>query len=141
MRKILSLLVLGGCALTNVSCSTTESRASKSAEFSSWPVPVQQMVLAGRIDIGFTAEQVQVALGDPDYRSMRTTADGTTEVWGYRDRKPRFSFGVGIGGSRGSTGLGTGIMVGPGVRPDDEKVRVIFDRAGRVSSVEEAQRR
>lgn len=128
-------------AFSAAGCSTTETRANKSAEFATWPIAVQQTVLAGRIDIGFTAEQVRVALGEPDYRSLRTTADGTTEVWGYRDRKPRFGFGLGVGGYRGSTGIGTGVMVGPGTRPDDEKVRVIFDRAGRVAAVEEAQRR
>ena len=122
-------------------CSTTETRARKSAEFATWPEAVQDTVLAGRIDIGFTAEQVRVALGDPDYRFTRTTSDGSTEVWGYRDKKPRLGFGIGFGGYSGSTGVGTGVMVGSDTRPDDEKVRVIFDRAGRVSAVEEARPR
>lgn len=141
MKNKLLLLALVGLTWGATGCSTTTTRANRSPEFATWPAAVQDMVLAGRIDLGFTAEQVRVALGDPDYTSLRTTADGTTEIWAYRDRKPRFGFGIGVGGYRGSTGLGTGVMVGPGARPDDERVRVIFDRMGRVSAVEEARQR
>lgn len=132
----MGLLLLGLTA-----CSTTSSRARKNAEFASWPAAVQETVLAGRIDIGFTGEQVRVALGDPDYRYTRTTSDGSTEVWGYRDQKPRIGFGVGFGTGGFGSGVSTGVSVGTGGRYDDEKVRVIFDRNGRVSAVEEAQPR
>lgn len=138
------LLALIG-ALLVAGCSTTQSRANRNREFSTWPAAVQTTVLAGHIDMGFTREQVQVALGDPDYRYQRTSADGTTEVWSYRDHGPRFSFGVGLGmGSwHGNTATSTGIGIGTttGGRYEDEKVRVLFDRTGRVERVEEVMRR
>ncbi|MDO8541250.1 MAG: hypothetical protein Q7S40_12500 [Opitutaceae bacterium] len=122
-------------------CSTVDSRIAKNREvFSSWPVAVQERVAAGQIDLGFTPDQVRVALGEPDRVFTRTTADGTSEVWSYRDRKPRLSFGVGVGmgGFSGSRHVGGGIGIGTGVRgyEDDEKLGVVFDRNGRVSAIE-----
>jgi hypothetical protein len=140
----LILALLAGAALMAAGCATTQSRADRSPEFATWPPAVQRTVLAGHIDIGFTREQVQVALGRPDYSYQRTTADGTTEVWSYRDRGPRFSFGVGMGvGSwhgHTATSTGIGLSTGTANRYPDEKVRVLFDRAGRVERVEEAMR-
>jgi hypothetical protein len=130
---------LGSLALLAAGCSTTQSRATRSPEFSSWPPAVQTTVLAGHIDIGFTRDQVRVALGDPDYSYTRTSADGVTEVWGYRDHGPRFGFGVGVGSFHGGSAMSTGIGVSTGGRVD-EKVRVVFDHAGRVGTVEEAMR-
>jgi hypothetical protein len=138
-NRLLSFLLVS-IALVAAGCATTQSRANRSPEFSSWPPTIQTTVLAGHIDMGFTREQVHVALGDPDYSYTRTTTDGTSEVWGYRDHGPRFGFGVGVGTFHGNTAMGTGIGIGTGGRPD-EKVRVVFDRAGRVERVEEATRR
>jgi hypothetical protein len=132
-------LVLGA-ALVAAGCASTQSRATRSPEFNSWPPAVQQTVLAGKIDIGFTREQVHVALGAPDYSYTRTSADGVTEVWGYRDRGPRFGFGIGVGSFHGRTATSTGIGISTGDRVD-EKARVVFDRQGRVASVEESMRR
>lgn len=121
-------------------CSTVDSRIAKNREaFNTWPPAVQDRVVQGQIDIGFTPEQVRVALGEPDRVFTRTTADGTSQVWSYRERGPRFGFGVGVGmgswsgrhGSFGSIGVGTGT----GYR-DDEKMGVVFDPSGRVSSIE-----
>lgn len=142
MKDKRSFWAIGLLALALSACSTTpDARARKSAEFASWPPEVQETVLAGRIDIGFTGEQVRVALGEPDYRYSRTTSDGTTEVWGYRDPKPRIGFGVGFGTGGFGSGVSTGVAVGTGGERADEKVRVIFDRVGRVSAVEETQPR
>lgn len=118
------------------SCSTVDSRIAKRAEaFAEWPPAIQEKVRAGQIDLGFTPEQVRVALGDPARTSTRTNSDGTTEIWSYRSGKPRVSFGVGLGTSRGSTGYGGGVNVGTGDHREDEAMRVIFS-AGRVSAIE-----
>ena len=128
------------CALMLAGCSTVSSRIAKNREaFNTWPTAVQDRVVVGQIDIGFTAEQVRVALGEPDRIFTRTTADGTSQVWSYRDRGPRFGFGVGVGmgsfggrhGTFGGIGLGTG-----GGYHEDEKMGVVFDPAGRVSTIE-----
>lgn len=130
----LALVVAAGC-------STTSSRIAKNpAAFAEWPVAVQDKVRAGQVDLGFTQEQVRVALGEPDRIFSRTTNDGTTDVWVYRQEKSRFSFGFGLGSVRGSTGVGAGVMVGDRDWRDGESTRVVFDRAGRVSTIETAQR-
>jgi hypothetical protein len=125
-------------------CSTVSSRIAKNrALFDSWPPAVQEKVAAGQVDVGFTTEQVRIALGEPDRVWTRTTMDGTSEVWSYRDRGPRVGFGVGVGmgswgGRHGSFG-GVSLGTGTGYR-DDEKLGVVFDRAGHVSTLETRSR-
>lgn len=139
IRHILLASVAG--VLTLAGCSSVDSRIAKNREaFASWPAEVQSKVVQGQIDLGFTTDQVRVALGEPDRVFTRTTADGTSEVWSYRDRGPKFGFGVGVGmgsiGSRGGTFGGVGIHTGPGGYLDDEKLGVVFDRNGRVTAIE-----
>lgn len=132
-------------ALLLAGCSSVDSRIGKNrAAFEAYPAPVQDKIVKGQVDIGFTPDQVKMALGEPDRVFTRTTADGTTEVWGYREQKPRVSFGVGLGfgsfgGSRSTFG-GVGINTGTGYR-DDEQLGVVFDRNGRVEKIEERTRR
>jgi hypothetical protein len=100
-------------------------------------------IVRGEIDIGFNTDQVRVALGEPDRMFTRTTADGSSQVWSYRDRGPRFGFGVGVGmgswGSRGGTYGGVGLGTGGGYH-DDEKLGVVFDPSGRVAAIETRNR-
>ena len=96
---------------------------------------MQAKIRAGRIDVGFTPEMVQVALGDPDRKSTRTTAAGTSEVWAYFDHGPKFSFGVGLGAVNGASAYGGGVAVGNRDLLDDEILRVIFD-GDRVTAIE-----
>lgn len=144
MKTKLLGLALSATVLLVAGCSTVDSRIEKNrAAFNSWPAPVQAQVVKGEIGVGFTPEQVRVALGEPDRVWSRTSPDGTTEVWSYRDRKPHFSFGVGVGGgsfngSRGTFG-GVGIQTGTGYN-DDEKMGVVFDRTGKVTRIETTER-
>ena len=144
MKTKLSFTAVVGFALLAAGCSTVDSRIAKNrAAFNTWPPAVQDKVVVGQIGVGFTSDQVRVALGEPDRVWTRTTADGTSQVWSYRERGPRFSFGVGVGmgsfgrhgGSFGSIGVGThtGYL-------DDEKMGVVFDPSGRVSAIETRQR-
>lgn len=129
-----------GIALVLAGCSSVDSRVNGNPDFANWPPAVQQKVRAGEIDVGFTQQQVEVALGKPDYTSTRTTSDGTTAVWGYRERGPRFSFGVGLGSIGRSSSVGVGVGTSTGGWRDDEKTRVLFDRNGNVAAIEHAQR-
>lgn len=134
MKTKLLLLVLAAFAVAG--CSTVDSRISgNQAAFSSWPPAVQQKVRAGQVDIGFTSAQVQVALGDPDRKYTRTDAHGTVEVWAYRDDKPVFSFGLGLGSSNGSSAYGAGVGVTTGGDRYDDKLRVIY-ADGKVTALE-----
>lgn len=141
MKTKLSFLLSGLALALAAGCSTVDSRIDKNrAAFNSWPPAVQDKVVAGKIDIGFTPDQVAVALGQPDRVFTRTSADGTSQIWSYRDRGPKFGFGVGVGmgsfGSRGGSFGGVGINTGTGGYHDDEKMGVVFDQSGRVSSIE-----
>lgn len=117
-------------------CAGPEARIRRSrAAYESWPPEVQSSVKAGKADVGFTPEQVRVALGKPDRVYTRKTQDSVQEVWAYRGAAGRTSvgFGFGMGGGGANYGLGVGV----GGRDDgaDERGRVVFE-SGRVVSVE-----
>ncbi len=90
------------------------------------------------VEVGFTAEMVEMALGKPDRVLRRQTEQGETESWAYFDKTPVISFGVGIGGggrhSGGAVGLGT-----TAGGSDGERVRVHFEQ-GKVSAVDRFER-
>ena len=122
-------------ALALAGCSTPDSRIEKnSAAFAGYPPAVQAKIRAGEVDVGFTSEMVQMALGKPDRVLRRRSAAGESEVWIYADKSPTFSFGVGIGG--GGHHSSGGVGVGASTEGDrDDRLRVIFD-LGKVSAVE-----
>ncbi|MCX7671625.1 MAG: hypothetical protein N2439_16340, partial [Anaerolineae bacterium] len=75
------LVFLLACA---AGCATPESRIRKHrAAFEALPPDVQAGVRTGRIDIGYPKEAVLIALGEPDRRYIRKTAEGEVEVWAY----------------------------------------------------------
>lgn len=116
-------------------CASVDSRVKDhQAAFSSWPADVQEKVRAGKVELGFTYDMVEVALGKPERRASRTTEHGQADVWIYFDKGPRFSIGLGLGSARGSTAVGGGVTVGDNFR-DDEAMRVVFE-GGRVSAIE-----
>lgn len=77
---ILALLTLAGCAVE----SPGTRIADQAPLFNSWSPSVQAAVRAGQVKVGFTADQVRMALGMPDFR----TTDANKEIWVYRDRGP-----------------------------------------------------
>ena len=135
--KTLFYLFAAALLVLAAGCSTLDSRISKQqALFDGWPADVQQKIRAGRVDLGFTPEQVRVALGEPAKKYHRTTAQGKSEVWTYADRGWGVTLGVGVGSGRGSGLYGGGVAYEPtGYGADDERVRIIFED-GRVTSVE-----
>ena len=129
----LALLILtAGCV------SSPRSRISKNqAAFDSYPADVQAALRKGEVRVGFTPEQVKIALGAPDRVLTRTSTEGSSEIWIYRDSNPRFGLGFGIGSFGGSSSVGAGVGVGTGgAEFADEHMRVIFT-TGRVSAVEQ----
>lgn len=135
MRMIRSSLMAVLVAIA-AGCSSTASRIDDNqALFNSYPVDVQQQIRAGQVGVGFTPEQVTMALGKPDRAYTRQTEAGSSEVWAYTESSPALSFGLGgFGFGGGSTAVGGGVGVGTGGKEDD-KVRVVF-ASGHVVSVE-----
>lgn len=127
--------LLAGCA------STPESRiADDHTDFDKFPTEVQQKIRAGQVDVGFTPAMVRLALGEPDRVFSRQTAAGESEVWGYHDHGPRFSFGVGVGGAIGRhSSAGVGVATSGGGYDPEERMRVEF-RNGQVAAVEYVRR-
>jgi len=135
MRRLQTYLALVSLALL-ASCATPESRiAGSRAAFEKFPADVQHKIRAGQVDVGFSKEMVQMALGEPDRTFTRKTEAGDTEVWGYHDSSPRFSFGLGIGGGGRRSAVGGGLAVSTGGYDPEEKIRIEF-RAGLVSAVD-----
>ena len=119
-----------GCA------SSPKSRISKNQDvYNSYPADVRSAIERGEVRVGFTAEQVKLALGAPDRVLTRKSDAGDSEVWVYRDKGPRFGVGLGVG--MGGGGVGGGVGVNSSGRDPDERMRVIFT-AGRVTAVEQS---
>ena len=113
-------------------CSTVERRANQHAQMlAGLPPDVVRGLREGKIDIGYTAEMVYVALGPADRVYSRRTTEGTTVVWVYTRREPSFgrTWGAGSWGWYGPVDLH-----GEGSREYDA-VRVEF-RDGKVFAVE-----
>lgn len=118
---------------------TPEDRIRREPQlFAGYPAEVQERIRAGRVDIGDDPDAVRLALGDPERKVDRTSAEGRVEVWIYAVGmgKPRVSFsvGVGSGGSRSGYGAGVGLSTG-GAETFEEAMRVEF-LAGRVVRIE-----
>lgn len=134
--SLVLVLALAGLA----GCSTPASRIrGHQAAFDTWSPDVQATVRSGKVDLGFTEEQVRVALGDPERVFTRKSAAGTEEVWAYYDTGPKFSVGVGL--SSGGYGSGAAGGVAYTQREDtfDDADRVVF-RDGKVVAVEMRRR-
>ncbi|MBK9989485.1 MAG: hypothetical protein IPP19_01810 [Verrucomicrobia bacterium] len=124
------------CSFLLAGCSTTDSRIKNNqASFDAAPPAVQAKIRAGKIEVGFTAEQVTMALGKPDRRYSRTTERGTSDIWAYADSGPAFSFGVGMASGGGGSMVGTGVGVSTGNDRYEDKMRVVFE-GGRVTAIE-----
>ena len=135
-------VVAASCVLVFAGCSSSpKSRISKNqAAFNTYPADVQTKIRAGEVAVGFTAEQVTLAMGKPDNVYKRTSSAGDSEVWVYKKSSPSLGFGLGFGtgvGSSSSVGTGVGVGTGGG---EDERARVILT-GGRVSAVEKMERK
>ncbi len=135
--KRCTFLLIALAALLAAGCNSLEKRISaQQAQFDTWPADVREKIQTGRIDIGFTPEQVRVALGEPTRKYQRTTAEGSSEVWAYAGGRVGFSLGIGVGSAHGSSSYAGGVAYEPPTYgADDEAVRVVFED-GKVTSVE-----
>ena len=97
---------LAGCA------STPQDRIEKDPNFKDLPSEAQTKILAGDVAIGFTEEEVLLARGQPDFKSMRQTPTGQDEDWFYGDHRARIGFGVGVGSVDRSSAVGGSASVG-----------------------------
>ena len=128
------VLLLSGCATT-----PADRIAQNRSNFDTWPAEVQAKARAGQVAVGFTEEQVRVALGEPDHTLTRITEKGTALIWAYSHRGPHFSFGFGMAGGGGHTGYGAGVGVTDRPYSSGDSLHVVMMN-GQVVSVERAGR-
>src|ERR1041384_6696146 len=132
-------------------CSTFQSRArEKSETFESLSPDQQQRLKKGTINVGDTQDMVYIALGNPEEKRDVTTADGVSQTWIYRTYWQQYEGTAWLGYRRivvpAANGRGYVIYHEP-VTQDvyrthvDEVTRVMFDRNGVVSRVEQSNRR
>lgn len=134
-RCLAALLVVA----TLAACASTASRISdQQSTFDAFPADVQTKIRAGQIDVGFTQDQVRMAVGEPTRRYTQQTTTGESEVWAYSKSSPTFSFGLGAGSFGSGVGGGVGVGTNTGGNSDD-KLRVTFV-AGKVTVVERTQK-
>lgn len=78
--------ICAGLTLLVGGCSSPEWRIRQHrALFESLPAEAQERIRGGNIALGDTKDMVFLALGRPDREYVRTSAEGTTEVWSYTD--------------------------------------------------------
>lgn len=83
MRLVL-LLTLSATVLLTYGCSTVEKRIERNQSlYSTYPPEVQNAIREGKIYVGFSKEQVAIALGQPHESYTKRTATGETRVWEY----------------------------------------------------------
>lgn len=122
-------------------CQSPQTRINRNqAAFDSFPPPVQAAIREGRAEVGFTEQQVLMALGKPDHVYALKTEDAEREVWQYGYGAAP-SVGVGVGLTtyhlRNGTGSAYGSSVGmtSDVPGGKHPARYVFEE-GRVVAVE-----
>jgi hypothetical protein len=135
----LPLLVLATLMAGCVS-STPQSRINDNrGAYADYPSEVRRLIREGRVDVGFTAEMAEMALGRPGEKVSRREADNEeTEIWIYYRNRPRLSIGMAVG-SGGYRSTSTGISMSTRPDPDMETMRLIL-QDGHVIAIETVTR-
>jgi hypothetical protein len=129
-------------ALALAGCSTPATRIQKAPEvFAKYTPQQQDLIKQGKVAIGFDTDAVKLALGDPDRVRVRRTADGNSEIWSYvtYDMDDGFPLYRGYYHRYYAWGNPAYPWYGnySGRRREHEHFRVVFDRTGKASLIEE----
>jgi hypothetical protein len=135
-----SLLLLVTVFTAGCATSTPQSRIDANrAAYSEYPSDVRRKIREGRVEVGYTAEMAEMALGKPGRKlSRRDETNEESEVWVYYRNRPRISIGMAVG-SGGYRSTSTGISMSSTPDADMETMRLIL-REGHVVAVETVAR-
>ena len=140
-RHTLHCLAVALAAFSLVGCSTTASRIRQNPElFASYSAEQQDLIKQGKVAIGFDMDAVRLALGAPDHVRTRVTNDGTTQIWSYVTYETPDGFPLYRGWYHRYYRWGDPVYpwyVGYAGRREHEHFRVVFDRRGRVTAIEQ----
>jgi len=134
--SLLLLALLAGCA-------SPAQRIKKNQElFDSFPVATQARIRGGKIDLGFTADMVRIALGEPQQMRVRRTATDTLNIWLYIDTIQKYERqhadidGLSLYGPNGGGAIGGTAWFNVLQEKETLKIRAEF-KNGRVVAIEE----
>ena len=83
MIQLPRFVIVAGLAVL-AGCSTPQTRIEHNPQIFSTLSPAdQELIKQGKVAVGFTPDEVKLALGDPDRIYVRTDANGTNETWSY----------------------------------------------------------
>ena len=144
--KRYAFLAIAALAIVTAGCATPQSRIKQNPElFATFPPEVQANVQAGKIDVGYTHDMVEMSLGKPDRKYTRKAAAGNAEVWSYvsyytsTDRQ-RIKADVRVRDSSGVTRtVNDWFWVDVQQRNEYERLRVEFE-GDKVSAIETLER-
>ena len=135
--SLLAALLLAGCA------TTPDQRIEKNRDyFNSLPVADQARIRSGEINLGYTPNMVSLALGDPQRKLIRRTADGDTIVWLYTETTRSYERqradieGLNVTGAGGVRVVGGSAWLNVLQERELTRIRVEF-QGGLVSAIEE----
>src|SRR5262245_56964405 len=141
MRRFAPLALL----LVLAACSTPNGRIREKKDvFAAYPPDVQAKIRAGKVDVGFTQEMTELALGRPTERYTAKDQEGAMEIWLYGTPAGHSGVGLTVGAGSGPYYGGWGPYYGVGVgmsQPDSYysgRQRVVF-RDGKVVSFEKKE--
>ena len=142
MRALFPLCLLVSAVVFTAGCATSTPQSRINANrgaYSEYSSDVRRKIREGRVDIGFSAEMAEMALGRPGRKFMRRDeANEDSEVWIYYRNRPRVSFGMAVG-SGGYQSTSTGISMSTTPDPDMETMRLVV-RDGYVIAIETVTR-
>jgi len=139
--KVLLPLVAAAAALALAGCTTPAARIKQNPElFASYAPEQQDLIKQGRVAVGFDMEAVRLALGAPDRVRTRTTPDGTSQIWSYVTYETPDGMPLYRGWYHRYYRWGDPVYpwyLGFEGRREHEHFRVVFDRLGHVSAIEQ----
>lgn len=143
--RTFALLALGAVALL-AGCNTTEQRIRQKSEvFTSLPAADQERLRKGEVSIGDTPDMVFIAIGEPDRRIEKRSAENRKVIWIYKNYFERYE-GTAFAGYRRMVGFDPRsgrrfVYLQPSYadvyrNESEERLRVVFED-GKVSAIEE----
>ena len=141
IAKLLLPLVAAAAAFSLVGCATPASRIKKNPElFASYSPEQQDLIKQGKVALGFDFEAVRLALGAPDRVRTHTSNDGTSQIWSYVTYETPDGMPLYRGWYHRYYRWGDPVYpwyLGYDGRREHEHFRVVFDRLGHVTSIEQ----
>lgn len=141
MKSSLPCTVLLALAVWAAGCVSPETRINQSPEtFARLSPEHQALVREGKVGLGFSADAVRLAVGEPDRRWTRTDAAGNSEVWSYTSWENDLGRPLYRGWYHLQADYAPLYYMNASARREREYFKVVFGRDGRVVAVEQDSR-